>query len=299
MFGAAKLEHHLAAVHRICSEASFYVWHNIPKNASLEEVELAKAKLPVRQPAHILPWLFVGDVHDAELLKMGKLKHCMIAAVLTLCSDTMNSQEGLSLAEGLAAHGFSHFQIDAQDSETYDLADAVQKALEFVRPFYYRKEPVLVHCFGGINRAAVISVALLMLLDRLPLCIAVRFVVRYRGKVLTNLRFRAQLVQLAEKEGLLGPMSDASFLDPAPAIPQTAPPASWKTSNGTRLLQLVLLSLQTGRGEEQLDSKGYTLRQWEEWYKNNGSEADAEWMASRAEAVRQSWQQRYLAHQSG
>ena len=129
-----------------------------------------------------------------------------------------------------------------------------------------------------------------MLLERLPLCIAVRFVVRYRGKVLTNLRFRAQLVQLAEKEGLLGPMSDASFLDPAPAIPRTAPPASWKTSDGTRLLQLALLSLHTGRGEEQLDSKGYTLRQWEEWYEKKGSKAEVDWMAVRAQAVRQSWQ---------
>ena len=218
MFGAAKLEHHLAAVHRICSEASFYVWHNIPKNASLEEVELAKAQLPVRQPAHILPWLFVGDVHDAELLKMGKLKHCMIAAVLTLCPDTMNSQEGLSLAEGLAAHGFSHFQIDARDSETYDLADAVQKALEFVRPFYDRKEPVLVHCFGGINRAAAISVALLMLLDRLPLCISVRLVVTNRGKVLTRRQFRAQLVQLAGDEGLLGPMASLGVQSITPAF---------------------------------------------------------------------------------
>ena len=59
-----------------------------------------------------------------------------------------------------------------------------------------------------------------------------------------------------------------------------------KTSDGTRLLQLVLLSLRTGRGEEQLDSKGYTLRQWEEWYETKGSQADADWMKARAQAVR-------------
>ena len=80
---------------------------------------------------------------------------------------------------------------------------------------------------------------------------------------------------------------------------RTAPPASWKTSDGTLLLQLVLLSLQTGRGEEQLDSNGYTLRQWEEYYEKNGTRAEANWMAGRAQAVRQSWQQRYLARQSG
>ena len=241
----------------------------------------------------------MGDLHDAECLAAGLLAS-EVRGVVTLCPGDMSREGRESLVKGLAAQHISHCEIFARDDDTYDLvADALPSALEFVRSCKARREPVLVHCFGGVNRAPFISVALLMLLDRLPLCIAVRFVVRYRGKVLTNLRFRAQLVQLAEKEGLLGPMSDASFLDPAPAIPQTAPPASWKTSNGTRLLQLVLLSLQTGRGEEQLDSKGYTLRQWEEWYKNNGSEADAEWMASRAEAVRQSWQQRYLAHQSG
>ena len=89
-------------------------------------------------------------------------------------------------------------------------------------------------------------------------------------------------------------MNDASFLcnGPAPVIPQglgTVPPASWNTSDGTRLLELVLLSLHTGCGEEQLDSKGYTLRQWEEWYKKKGSKAE-DWMAVRAQAVRQSWQ---------
>ena len=69
------------------------------------------------------------------------------------------------------------------------------------------------------------------------------------------------------------------------------PLASWNTTDGTRLLQLVLLSLQTGRGEEQLDSKGFTLRQWEEWYEKNGSGAQADWMATRAKEVRQSLQQ--------
>ena len=154
---------------------------------------------------------------------------------------------------------------------------------------------MLVHCYGGVNRAPAISVGLIVVLDRLPLCIAVRLVVSSRGKVLTNRRFRAQLVQLAGDEGLLGPMNDASFLcnGPAPVIPRgfgTVPPASWNTSDGTWLLELALLSLHTGRGEEQLDSKGYTLRQWEKWYEKKGSKAEVDWMAVRAQAVRQSWQ---------
>ena len=248
--------------------------------------------LPVRQPAMVQPWLFLGDLNDAQLLSTGNLRGRHIAAVLTLCRDAMSCEDKKSLAEGLAAQNIAHCTVDARDAETYDLvADALPQALQFVQQFHDRTEPVLVHCFGGVNRAPAISVALVLLLDGLPLSIAVRLVVSSRGKVLTNRRFRAQLVQLAERKGLLGPMNDASFMCNDTGGLGTVPPASWKTSDGTRLLQLVLLSLRTGRGEEQLDSKGFTLRQWEEWYKNQGSKADADWMALRARAVRQSWQQ--------
>ena len=50
----------------------------------------------------------------------------------------------------------------------------------------------------------------------------------------------------------------------------------------------MLLSFQTGLGEEQKDSKGYTLRQWEEWYKHNGFSDHLVWMTARAKRVRQS-----------
>ena len=292
------LQEHLVAVDRIiCHESSFYVWRSDVANTSTsEEIVQAKAKLPERQPAHILPWLYVGDLHDAELLSSGKLQDQdpKIAAVLTLCPDAMSREERYSLFQGLDKHGVRHCEIDARDDKTYDLvAHAVPKALDFVKRFYDTGDPVLVHCYGGINRAPFISVALVMLLEKLQLCASLRSVVRKRGKVLTNRHFRAQLVKLAGDRELLGPMNDASFLcnGPAPVIPQglgTVPPASWNTSDGTRLLELVLLSLHTGCGEEQLDSKGYTLRQWEEWYKKKGSKAE-DWMAVRAQAVRQSW----------
>ena len=289
------LQQHLVAVDRICREALFYVWSEVPSICTAEEVKKAKANLPVPQPALIRPWLYVGDLHDAQLLSSGRLQDTKIAAVLTLCPDAKSRESSYSLFQGLDTHGVRHCEIDARDDKTYDLvAHAVPKALEFVKQFYERGDPVLVHCFGGINRAPAIAVAFMLLLERLELCISVRLVVRNRGKVLTNRRFRAQLVQLAGDEGLLGPMNDASFLcnGPAPVIPQglgTVPPASWNTSDGTWLLELALLSLHTGRGEEQLDSKGYTLRQWEEWYKKKGSKAE-DWMAVRAQAVRQSWQ---------
>ena len=162
----------------------------------------------------------MGDLHDAECLVDGSLRDRQIAAVITLCPEDMSVEARESLAKGLSAKDVRHYELFARDDATYDLVgDAVLRAVEFVRPHYARGEPVLVHCFGGVNRAPAVGVALLMILDRLPLRIAVRTVVTKRGKVLTRRPFRAQLVQLAETQGLLGPMNDSSW-----------PPASWKTS---------------------------------------------------------------------
>ena len=196
------LQEHLVAVDRIiCHESSFYVWSDVANTSTSEEIVQAKAKLPERQPARIRSWLYVGDLHDAELLSSGKLQDIKIAAVLTLCPNDMSREYSNSLSQGLHTHGVLHqCIIDARDDKTYDLvAHAVPKALEFVQLFYDRGDPVLVHCYGGINRAPAISVALMLLLQKLPLCDAVRLVVSCRGKVLTNRRFRAQLVQLASR----------------------------------------------------------------------------------------------------
>ena len=214
-----------------------------------------------------------------------------VRGVVTLCPGDMSREGRESLVKGLAAQKVRHCQIFALDDDTYNLvADALPSALDFVQHFKARGEAVLVHCMGGVNRAPAICVGCLMLLERLPLCISVRIVVTNRGKVLTRRQFRAQLVKLASEKTLLGPMDDKSFLDPdpAPVIPGTVPHASWETSDDTRLLPLVLLSFQTGLGEEQKDSKGYTLRQWEEWYKHNGFSDHLVWMTARAKRVRQS-----------
>ena len=61
------LQQHMAAVSRICSNASFYV----PETYNAEDVEQAKAQLPVPQPAQILPWLYCGDLDDAEVISRG------------------------------------------------------------------------------------------------------------------------------------------------------------------------------------------------------------------------------------
>ena len=131
------LQEHLVAVDRIiCHESSFYVWSDVANTSTSEEIVQAKAKLPERQPAHIRPWLYVGDLHDAELLSSGRLQDTKIAAVLTLCPDAKSRESSYSLFQGLDTHGVRHCEIDARDDKTYDLvAHAVPKALEFVQSF--------------------------------------------------------------------------------------------------------------------------------------------------------------------
>ena len=62
---------------------------------------------------------------------------------------------------------------------------------------------VLVHCHEGKNRSACLAVAFLMVEARVPLTEAVEHVWRQRPIVLDNRSFVAQLVDLAEREGLL------------------------------------------------------------------------------------------------
>ena len=79
----------------------------------------------------------------------------------------------------------------------YMLGEAMPAALRFVKPFFDRRAPVLVHCYGGINRSVFVAVALLMLLDNMTLTNALRAVAAKRGRVLTNRSFRAQLLEVS------------------------------------------------------------------------------------------------------
>ena len=57
---SSDLHLHLVAVTRICRTASFYVWDRVPADGTPSQTSTAKAELPVRQPARIASWLYVG-----------------------------------------------------------------------------------------------------------------------------------------------------------------------------------------------------------------------------------------------
>ena len=78
---------------------------------------------------------------------------------------------------------------------------ALPAAISFATPFFARRAPVLVHCHTGMNRSAFIVVALLILLEGMPLTDALRAVTAARGKVLTNRSLRAQLLEIAVRAG--------------------------------------------------------------------------------------------------
>ena len=52
-------------------KASFIPWDSSWRHDTLEEVRAAKATLAVPQPAKVADWLYVGDIHDVQLLVAG------------------------------------------------------------------------------------------------------------------------------------------------------------------------------------------------------------------------------------
>ena len=62
---------------------------------------------------------------------------------------------------------------------------------------------VLVHCHEGRNRSAALCIAYLMVEHRMSLWDAVEHVWTRRPNVLSNISFLDQLIDLAQKEGLL------------------------------------------------------------------------------------------------
>ena len=97
-----------------------------------------------------------------------------------------------------------HEIVAAEDSMTfYMLNEVLLSALRFVKPFFERGAPVLVHCHDTTNRSAFVAVALLLLLEYRRLTDALNAVAAARCRMLSNRSFRAQLLEVALHSGQL------------------------------------------------------------------------------------------------
>ena len=105
--------------------------------------------------------------------------------------------------------GLTYLDLDGcVDEEGYALiANHEQAACAFIKEQLAKAAPskgsVLVHCHEGKNRSAALVVAYLMVEERMSLYEAVEQVWSRRPIVLSNDSFVDQLIDLAEREGLL------------------------------------------------------------------------------------------------
>ena len=150
-----------------------------------------------KEPGAFSNHIIVGNARHA--FAVDKFSERRITAVLNLapkaCAD---------VSARYAERGVAYLALDAEDEEGFALVD---KYLNATCAFLSRVKAdggvALVHCFAGVNRSAALAVAHLMLSERRPLEDIVRQCYSARPFILTNSSFRAQLVALAAREGLL------------------------------------------------------------------------------------------------
>jgi hypothetical protein len=106
----------------------------------------------------------------------------------------------------LAARGIAYAQIEAVDAEGYPLLDThLARCLSFLSPCLKAGSAgkALVHSVAGRNRSAALAVAAVMWTMRIPLPVLLRRLFQRRPLVLSNLSFRKQLFELADRRKLL------------------------------------------------------------------------------------------------
>mmetsp|Transcript_40820 Transcript_40820/g.98444 ORF Transcript_40820/g.98444 Transcript_40820/m.98444 type:complete len:287 (+) Transcript_40820:168-1028(+) len=197
------------------------------KNPSLHSAMEGK-ELPVP----LLPWLYLGDRQSARRLASGNNQDDDVQVTHILALHPVAPYEEADMQERLKGSGICHLRINCDDTEGYDMIgkhwETCRAFLADVRDKYYEylqsskntggddanvdsSTPiprVLVHCVAGINRSGLIACAAHMVLERQPLLEVVRSCSKQRGSVLWNRSFQRQLCELAQDEGLLGPMAE-------------------------------------------------------------------------------------------
>ena len=158
-----------------------------------------------REPAQILPRLWLGDARAAKPASVNRLG---FDAVLNLAPEETRRRDGSSYA----ARDLEFLSIEATDRPDYDLlGQHLSEAADFLERVGAAGESApaqagagaLVHCFAGVNRSAALVVAFVVTKLRWSLLRTLRHVHERRPIVLTNLSFRLQLIRMAAREGLL------------------------------------------------------------------------------------------------
>ncbi|CAJ1350675.1 unnamed protein product [Effrenium voratum] len=163
---------------------------------------------PVPQPAELLPWLLIGAMDDTWQWLQGCLDRG-IAGALVLCGPELEKRKQLEEARALAAQRGRLEICYALDNPRYaitcrDEGTPLSVALEMATWAKSEKKRILINCLKGVNRAAAICAAVMMEVEGMTLLEACKVLAQNRGRVLTNISFRKQLLQ-SEGRGVKRP----------------------------------------------------------------------------------------------
>ena len=100
----------------------------------------------------------------------------------------------------------SVLNVDAQDSEDYDIKRHFPEAIAFLDDVKRARGRSLVHCNLGVNRSGAVVAAYLMVSERRTLLDVVQYLRSKRSLILANKGFRRQLVAFARERRLLDPV---------------------------------------------------------------------------------------------
>lgn len=153
---------------------------------------------PVDLPVEIMPHLLLGDKRSAG--DLSKLEALGITHIVNVAGSH-------GATDPSSRQNQHYLQIHAEDEEGYPIIERhASEALAFISGALRQKGKCLIHCQAGINRSGVLACAALMLHERIPVTDAVARCKAARKQILINHSFQAQLVRLARKHDLLGPV---------------------------------------------------------------------------------------------
>ncbi|XP_073412887.1 dual specificity protein phosphatase 10 [Dendrobates tinctorius] len=150
----------------------------VPSTPDIENAELTP----------ILPFLFLGNEHDAQdLEKMQRMNIGYIVNVTTHL-PLYHYEKGI----------FNYKRLPATDSNKQNLRQYFEEAFEFIEEAHQCGKGLLIHCQAGVSRSATIVIAYLMKHTRMTMTDAYKFVKGKRPIISPNLNFMGQLLEFEE-----------------------------------------------------------------------------------------------------
>lgn len=158
-------------------------------------LQLDTAKVPIDEVTELLHFLYLGNAYNAR--DMNFIKSKPITHVINCASSGCNTGPQ-SYREPI-----KYLEFDARDECHYDMMQHYDEAYEFIEDARKSNGCVLIHCFAGINRSALLAAAYMMVHTQSdPIKVATNMRER-RGLVLQNGHFQEQLINFAMERNLL------------------------------------------------------------------------------------------------